>query len=459
MNITPTTWVRVALTASVFALLLLADGRIDVLYGDASQYWQLSIKFYKTFSHTEHFSFYNFNDATRGYLFPLTLFPAYIFCYLTKVPPAFLTKAMGVFWATLLFAWVLPAFWQNLTGRPYRQSMVSFVLMLGFVAWSWGNYFAYPITDFPAITLFLLALLCLRFKTLGAWLLAGIAFAAVLNFRPIYLAATPGVALLIAHQVHQARKTVFLRLSGFIIGICFIFLPQFLINTHNFHSYSPLVLGRHDTHTSMYQWHLAWGMRVQKFESVIVSDPQHIKLIVTKDPLGEQLLREATGGNPFNSTQQYALFVLKHPVDFSTLFARHLFYNLIIKYPVAYLLNTDTKGTLFLIVNFSTLFFGIIMLKRVRAKPNVLFQLIALLLVVAAALPLVGEPRFVMPLHLLLAAAAFGATPPAWWRLMRTKTRVRNQLATAYCIWMLGCLIIAGTADSQTYLEPINFFQ
>lgn len=458
MRITDTKF-RIIITATVFAILLFSNSRTNELFGDADEYWHLSTSFYKSFSHTEYFSFYNFHDPIRGYLFPLTLFPEYVFCYLTKFPPFIINKALGVFWATLLFAWVLPTFWQGLTGRLYRQSIFSFMLLLGFVAWSWGDYFAYPLTDFPALTLFLLALIWLRYKTAGAWLLAGVAFAAALNFRPIYLAAVPGTALLFLYELYQVRKAAVWRLLSFSLGIIPVCVPQFLINVHNFHSYSPLVLGRHEANTSLYQWHLALGMRVQKFESVIVSDPANIKLVVTSDPVGQQLLQKVTGGGAFESMQQYALSVIKHPIDFTTLFARHLFYNLDIRYPVPYLQKLDSKGVLFFIVNFSVIFFGIIMLKRMRFRSDVLFQLLALLLAVAAALPLVVEPRFIMPLHLLLAVAAtFGATMGAWWRLLRSKSIVRGQLALAYCIWMLGCLIIGGIAESQTHIEKIGYF-
>lgn len=458
-------------TGIVFAALLFTSGYTNVLYGDAGGYWQLATSFYKHFSHTEHFSFYNFNNPLRGYLFPLTLLPAFVFCHFTKIPPFVVTKVAGVFWAAMLFGWVLPSFWHHLTGWPLRRSAASVGLLAGFAAWSWGSYFAYPLTDFPAVTLLLLALLWLRTKTVRAWLLAGIAFAAALNFRPLYLAAAPGVALLLLVEAYRFRQAITLRVLGFGLGAGLVLVPQILLNIHNFQYYSPLVMGRSDVHNphaysrnsphiSLYRWHLAKGMQIQKLEASLYDASDTVKVVVTRDPQGQRLLLQATAGRAFASGQQYAGVVARHPVEFTALFARRLFCNLYTSCPSPYLQKPAGKGTLFFLVNFSVIFFGIIMLKRIRFALAALFQLGALLCVVAAALPLVVEPRFMMPLHLLLmVAATCGATPGAWWRLLRAKPAVRYRLAAAYGSWLLGCLLMSSIADSQTHLEAASFFQ
>jgi hypothetical protein len=458
--ITGTIKFRIFLVAILFAVFLFTNEYTDVLYWDSAGYWNLSKTFFKTFSRNEQFSFYNFHDPLRGYSFPLILLPGFLFTYLTKISPVWIIKSIGIFWATLLFAWVLPAFWQNLTGRAYRNSIISFVLMLGFVIWSWGDYFSFTLTDFPAFTFFLLALICLRLKGAAYWLFAGIAFALALNFRPVYAAAIPSIALLAIYQLYKFKMKRLLCALGFGAGLLLVLLPQILINIHNFNSYSPLVAGKYDKDTSLYQWHLAWGMRVQRFECALVEPANNNRVVIVEDIAGRQLLQKVTGGNSFNSFGQYVSSVVKYPLDFTVLFARHIFCGLDISYDSPYMLNLGKKGVLFSIVNFSFIFFGIIMLKRVRFNIAGLLQLSALLLVVCATLPLVVEPRFVMPLHLLLVvAAAFGADLRAWWRLLRDNSKIRYQLIGSYCILLLGCFIIEGMVNVQTVVGKIGYFK
>ncbi|RYE22271.1 MAG: hypothetical protein EOP45_08445 [Sphingobacteriaceae bacterium] len=453
-------YLRLIITVSVFMVFLFTNEYSHVLYGDADGYWNLSVKFFKSFSHGEQFSLYNFNSPLRGYLYPLSLLPAYVFCYLTKIPIVWIAKLLGVFWATLLFAWVLPRFWNSLTGRAHSYSIVSFMAMVIFIVWSWGDYFSFTLTDFPAFTLFLLSLLWLRSGKSGvAWLLSGISLAAALNFRPIYLAAIPGVGLLFMYSLIKIEKNRILYAIYFLAGTSLVLVPQFLINIHSFNAHSPFVLGYYNN-SPLYQWHLAWGLKVQKFESAIVEPVTNIKLVVTHDVIGNRLLQSITGGKAFASIHQYVLALLSHPIDFICLFARHLFCNLDIRYNAPYLLRVNDKGTAFFITNFSILFLGMVMLKRIRFKLVVIFQLIALAAVVIAALPLVVEPRFVMPLHLLLVAAAIlGTTPQVWWRFLKKSSSARNQLMVSYCIWMAGCLMLAGYANNQISFEPIGFFR
>ena len=451
-------WIRFLLVAFLFGLLLFLNDYETVLYGDAEAYWLLSVSFFKPFS-KDGFALLNYDNPIRGYLFPATLLPAYAFCYFTHVPAAWVIKLMGAAWAGLLFGVLLPAFWQKLTGRTPRWSVISLALLLGFGYWSWGDYFSFSLTDFPAFALLLMALLALQRDRFWWWLAAGLALAAALNFRPIYLAAVPGVALLAFYRLYGLRAGRLRCAGSLVVGVALVLLPQFLINARNFNVNSPLVTGQLNKKTAIFKWHLAWGLRVSKLEACLMKPFGKSQLVVVADPAGERLLQELTGGAAFATEQQYATAVVRRPAAFAALFGRHLFQGLNIELPSPYLVRSNRKGILFSLVNYSVLFWGVVMLGRIRFRPPVLFQLLALVLVVVATLPLVMEPRFAMPLHLLLATAAtLGASPPVWWRLLKKSRPIRLRLLVGYGIWMLGCLTLMTSLKATTHLQPVDYF-
>ena len=136
----------------------------------------------------------------------------------------------------------------------------------------------------------------------------------------------------------------------FFVGLFVVILPQLLINIHQSDAYTPLVISKADVlgkRESLYEWHLAYGMRVQKFEVLVPPVGQYSLMCITEDPDGKALLVKVNDNQSFKKVSSYAEAVFREPVRFTALFGRHLFNGLDIRFASPYLwgglVKTDSE--------------------------------------------------------------------------------------------------------------------
>ncbi|SHL85192.1 hypothetical protein [Hymenobacter psychrotolerans] len=444
---------RLTLLLLLAYLLYLPFSGYTRLYHDSLNYWFISIFFHKEGS----FSLLNFHDSFRGYLLPLLLLPLRIVQFYTHLPPILFARVFGAVSAAVGFGLIGPLLWQAVRGQqePLAWGRRLAFAVLGFALWR--DYFNFTLTDFPALWALALGLLLLYRRKWWAVAGAGMCLAAACNMRPTYLIAVPFflvLALLLAPQRSVAWRAV--RGVVLLAGMALAWLPQLLINQHQFQQSSPLVLAQHENleTDNLYREKLKWGLLHQKYETTIRTD-YYEPVMIFRDAAGEQLVKQEHIGW-FDSYGSYFRLVLRHPLTFTKMYAWRLFNGLDVQYPTPYIkqVYVPTWGLAWL--NYTVWFGALLVLLRVRFC-RVHWQqwlvLAVLLVPCIPMLPMSMECRFLLPLHLLLyAVLCFGW--PAAWRPALVPRPVLLATGVAYVVFLGLCFWASATAQATLELGP-----
>jgi hypothetical protein len=225
------------------------------------------------------------------------------------------------------------------------------------------------------------------------------------------------------------------------------------INLHYWNKATPLVLTTRNPANKehLYLEQLSWGLGIQKYETSIDPIMPGARLIFA-DPVGEQILKEELGGveEEFVEYEQYAGVALRHLPAVLTIYARHLFNGLDLKYPTPYIQHVYGPTLPLSILNYTVLFLALLVLVHRRHRPLSAEQWLvvsALLMPCLLVVPTAIECRFMLPLHLLLyAIVCFGW--PREWRLFFLRWRV----GLAYVAFVAACLMLsASTLEHMAY--------
>ena len=155
--------------AAVYALYLLTSEYQNLFY-DAEMYWQLGHRFFQN----GHFSLLAYDDALRGYAYPLINFGCLGLRKYFNVPAVTVVKIFNSGLAGLLFGIVGPRLWQATMARAVLPSVARRLLwaLLGFIFWR--DYFNFSMSDIPALLALGLALWQAQRSSLGAALATGL---------------------------------------------------------------------------------------------------------------------------------------------------------------------------------------------------------------------------------------------------------------------------------------------
>ena len=416
--------------ALVYALYLFST-EYHNLYYDAEDYWQLGHRFV----HKGRFELLGYDDAMRGYAYPLVNFACLAVRKAFNWPAVTVVKLLNAALAGLLFGVVGPRLWQAGTGAaqlpPLARRLAWAALGFGF----WRDYFNFSLSDFPAVLALGAGLWLVQRPRLGAALLAGAALALAVNIRPIYLASVlPALALLWVGR--PARPVVSARLLALALGAGLVLAPQWLINRRHFAADTPLVLSQSKTlgiH-NLYLQKLKWGLLHEKYESSVGRGELPTGQLLFLDAAGAAVLR-AEGLAEIDTPGQYLGLLARHPLTLAGIYARHLFAGLDISHPTPYLKRWAPSRPLQLL-NYALWFgAGLVALRR-RPTAREALVLAALLLPCLAVIPLSMEVRFLLPLHLLLLAlVAFGQWPAWAWQGHR-----KLGLLLVFGVCLAGCI-------------------
>ena len=447
----PTRW-RLAVVLALYAVYLPLSGYTpgDVRF-DAAQYWELSLRF----TQHGHFSLLAFDEPMRGYLGPLLLLPARLLCHFTGCSMLRGAQVMGAGWATLLFGLAIPQLWAQATGRVLSGGRWLALVVLSFVFWR--DYFNFPLSDMPALTLLLLGLVALG-RPGWAWLgVAGLLLGAAINIRPIYLASAPGWLWLLV--VNSPRPSWARHGALLALGMAVVLLPQLLINLRHFQQPTPLVLARQPGAPPLYLRQLGWGTAFQRYETSLI--PQIPRSLVYADPAGQRALAQEPGQR-FGSYGKYLRFVLRQPLATCARYLCHLFNGLDIWFPTPYPKHLHPSGQVVLrLLNYAVLGVGMWLLlgalgwlRRPFAgqySPQwfAVGTVLALILPCLLVIPLLIECRFLLPLHLLLlTVVAGGWRPITCWQVLATPLR-RTAVLIIGAVWLWGCWQLSRATAAQ----------
>lgn len=411
------------------------------LYYDAEDYWQLGHRFVRH----GRFELLGYDDAMRGYAYPLVNFLCLAVRKALNWPAVTVVKLLNAGLAGLLFGVVGPRLWQASTGAPRLPSLARRLAwaVLGFVFWR--DYFNFSLSDFPAVLALGAGLGLVQRPRLGRALLAGAALALAVNIRPIYLASVlPAVGLLLLGPPRPAWAA---RLVALLLGAGMVLAPQLLINRRYFGAVTPLVLAQSRTlgiH-HLYLQKLKWGLLHEKYESSVGRELPTGQLLFL-DAAGAAVLR-AEGIVEIDSPGQYLGLLARHPLTLTGIYARHLFAGLDLSHPTPYLKRWAPARPLQLL-NYTLWFWAALVALHRRPTAREALVLAALLLPCLAVIPLSMEVRFLLPLHLLLLAlVAYGQWPEWAWRGRR-----KLGLLLIFPLYLAGCIWLSNRIKQD--VEP-----
>lgn len=441
----PWPWpVRVAAVLALYGAYFLLGGGLNGqrMPYDAGHYWELAVSFQRQH---QAFSLLYFNDPTRGYCAALLQFPALVVRFLTHCTMPTAAKTVGVGWAVLLYALLVPALWRCLVpGGRVAGGRWLLLVLLAFAFWR--DHFSFTMVDMPALALLLLALWAPSRAGLGWWLVAGLSLTVACNGRPVYVVAVAPVLALAGWWAGQHGRHTLARGTMLLVGVALVLGPQWAINRRHFQRNTPLVLARVNPNdpAPLYLKQLTWGTRVLRYDTGL-----HQRYIYA-DWAGLRVLRQE-GLREYTSYGQFLSVAARHPLDFGVRYLRHLFNGLDVQQPAPYLLRDYGPWRHGLqVLNYTVLGLGgwlLIGWRRQLNWPRAL-TLLALLLPCMVALPTAVECRFLLPLHLLLLVVVAFQFPLRW----RMPPRQGVAAVVLLGLWLVGCFALS--AATFRTLQP-----
>jgi hypothetical protein len=437
----------VALAGMLAAALL---QRARPFYWDSGDYWYLM----GTFTHKGHFSLLNFTNPQRGYGQSLIFYGLKSFGDALKLGAALQVKLFNTVVFTLIETVVAPAFaqlaWPSRRWGPARR-----VLLAGVLIAFWNGYLNFPLTDFPALGLALIAIMALSRPDAPGWmLLAGFAAGLATDLRPAYLAMGPIVAglLLLAWFAQRgkphASATHRLLCAGLLVlGFAAVSLPQSLA-THRHYSTWSFIPG---AAIDMSDFQVSEGLRLMRYETYVGAG--HGPDMRYEDPAGLKLLSKQPYGI-ITSTSQYLKLVATHPITMAGIYARHVINGLDQRYSTQYIEHLAGGSQRWSrIAGFLIAFLALVRVlwpaARRSLSPARWRYPLALLCCYLPVITTDGESRYLLPVHMLaylLVLAPGWPNPIGPRELGLRRFRTAAIVVAAYVVFMAIVLHVTGEA-------------
>jgi hypothetical protein len=431
--------ISIGLFAGVFAtyavyLRIFGDPHF---YYDAASYWSLG----GSFGRAGHFSLLDYDSTLRGYSLPLlNRFLSVVAAHLGmgSVTTVQLFGALEIaLLGTVLVPRAVRVLWPSGQITPLRILVFNVI-----VFFFWRDHLGFPLSDFPAMTLAVVALLAVSRGSSAGYAVAGVAVGLAWNVRQAYLATL--VVLLIVVVIREAaRRTPLVAARAIALvaaGVLIASLPQMLINHRHAKTWSPVV----QSGKAIIAMDLTFGMQAQRYETYVGSK-YPTPTVFYADPSTVALLRR----DNIIAVQDYAQYlriVERHPTEMVAGWARRTFNGLDVRYPTPYIHDLGSAWEGFSLVNYSLLFVAgaTLLLPGFRRRLGRVAWPEALAFCAAClpAVPFAVESRFFLPVQFVVYALVVFASGrrEAWGELDR---RGQVALAVAYPLFLLLCIALS----------------
>ncbi len=385
----------------ILAIALLQGAKS--FYYDSDGYYRVLAQ---TFVANGHFSLLNFHDPLRGYALPLIYREMQALTESLAWKPSSLVKLFNA----LLFALIGMALVPRLAERAWPRHSWGLLRRLSLVALLlvfWSGYLNFPLSDFPALTMALLAIVAIAHQDRPGWmLLAGGAGGLALNMRPSYLPLEPMLVVLIlwawldqrggSHPSLSRRATC---VGLLVLGFVAVSLPQSLSSYRHGLTWSPVPGASVSTGSEF----LTPGLVNQRYDTYV--GPDRAPEMFYRDPSGIKLL-ETEPNNLISGTSQYMMLIMRHPIAMTGVFARHIINGLDSRYSTVYIEHLESRSRWALrVVGFLFVFLALVRVAwptaRRRLGPGRARYPIAFLMCVVTTVPTAIEPRYLLPVYLL----------------------------------------------------------
>jgi hypothetical protein len=440
--------------AFVFVVALLEGTK--PFYYDSGEYWALG----STFIKHGHFSLLNFYSSIRGYLLPLIYRGLHGLAVALGWGDSLSVKLFNSLLLSLI-GFVLAPRLAELAWRDRPWGIQRRLLLMALLLVFWSGYLDFPLSDLPALTLALVAVVGVSRPYAAGWmLLAGAATAAAIVIRPSYELLAPTVAVLAIwgwieqrdQAAHGVRRRA-LCLGLLLVGFLTIALPQSLAAHKHQDTWSPVPGAASGLESAQF----TEGLLLQLYGTYVGPDKTpttNTPSMIYGDVAGGKLLQEEkeTPGVPkgtelaIGGKREYLELIVKHPLGMAGVLGRHLINALDVRYSTPYTERLRTDWWL-RVGGFLLVFLGLVRILWPKARrslgPARWRYLVTMLICSLTTLPTAVETRYLLPVfvlsYLLVLAPGWPnpiATDAVGWRRYRTTGIILVALiAFALLVW------------------------
>jgi hypothetical protein len=387
------------LAGTVLVALLQAR---KAFYYDSGVYWSLNQSFIKG----GHFSLLNFNSPLRGYLLPLINRGLHEIAVALEWRGSTVVKLFNALMFSLIAAVLAPRL-AELAWPAQRWCIPRRIALAALLLLFWSGFLAFPLSDFPALTMAMLALVSTyRYDAPGWMILGGLACGAAIDMRPSYLLLAPILLVLIAwrwteghREEHASLPRRSLCVGIFIAGLLVVSLPQSLSSHRHHHTWS-FIPGAADHLTSA---QLSDGLFLQRYDTYV--GPGHPPQMNYLDEAGYLLLIKQKN-HLVSSASQYLGLLFSHPGTVLDSLGYHIVNGLDQRYTTPYIERVDTGGHRWLrLAGFLLVFLALVRVlwpaARRRLGPARWRYPVALMLCCLTSVPSAVETRYMLPVYVL----------------------------------------------------------
>lgn len=380
------------------------------MYYDCEYYWNIGNPVFEDGIHLLRFP-----ETFRGYVWPMAVqIIRWIGEHIIESEGGLvvfrLVMSIGV---AVFFSVVLP----YLFSMPLAKvaDLVRMIILTIVTILLWGDFFAYPLSDFAAVFFITVGIVCIKYhlncngvvKPLLLGLASGMMLYAAYNTRASYLYAIVFVLIYIVIEFRNGRKIKPVFLLGVLIGCAIIALPQSMINHQYTGSYSPRVFTEqyNNYEGSLEKQQVLWGLMYSNYESYSGPAEEYpsARVLFADDAGREIIARERITEDNFTYRHFLKLF-LKYPFDMVSIYTRHFVSLMTPKFPEMYLSDMYPNKGLMVFVTIVIWFVTLInLLYGIRGKINWSVVVPVFAVFLPAFLQLLGAPeiRFFIAVHLI----------------------------------------------------------
>jgi hypothetical protein len=348
----------------------------------------------------------------------------------------------------------------ELTWPEQRWGIARRLALVALLILFWSGYLPFPLTDFPALAMSILALICVSRFDRPAWMLvAGLSSGAAINMRPSYVLILPIVVILMLwawlehrHTVHLSIKRRGLCLALLVVGFLVVSIPQSLAMHRHFGTWS-FILG---TLAHLTTLQLTEGVKLQRYETYVSLG--HEPQMRYEYDAGVRLLKEQKN-DAITSSTQYLELVVSHPLVMGNLFLHHIANGLDQRYATLYVKHLDTGShRWFRVIGFLLIFLMLLRILWSTARRRLGVALwrypVGLALCCLTAIPSAVKTRYMLPVYLfsyVMILQAGWPNPIGSTSLGVRRFRTPAIIVGAYVMFMAGVALVTSNATSNLH--------
>jgi hypothetical protein len=421
-------------------------------YYDSRLYWSLGDSFVRG----GHFSLLNFESPLRGYAFPLVNHGLLKIADDLRWSASTIVRIFNALLFALIGAVLVPklaeATWPGRRWGTIRRLMLTALLLV-----FWSGYLSFPLSDFPALCMVLLAIVALIHPGAPQWMfVAGIAAGLAIDIRPEYVSLGLILPSLLAwtwvKQADMPSVSIVRRLlcvGLLLVGFAAVSLPQAL-STHRHSGTWSFIPGSRQGITYI---QLTAGLYLQRYETYVGMGPPPGMFYL--DPESGHMMDEQENKH-IESVGQYLELVVSHPLVMANLFIHHIVNGLDSRYNTPYVEHVGSNAFRRL-VGFLLVFLALVRVLWPAARrglsPTRWRYPAALLACCVTTLSSAMETRFLLPVYLLVYMLVLApGRPNLYGAVVNSSQRYRLLAIVGAGCLSFAVLIWYVTSDATSHL-------